>query len=252
VIELVTDLGGDDFCETYYAPGRPVILNAEARLWVATKRWSPQYLKSRLGRAVVEYQGDRLSNPRHEIEKAAHRRQGPFDAFIDHILRPGAGDDAVITASNHGFNQRALAPLQADLGYLDKFLARSHAGMEAMIGIGAAGAATALHHNLNNMLIAQIVGRKRVRLVPAAEAAALYNDRRLFDHIAGLPDPTPEEKFYRRVGGVRVYDLVLEPGQVLFTPLAWWRQDLALDFNVTATYTNFLWPNDAYTTYPAG
>jgi hypothetical protein len=43
----------------------------------------------------------------------------------------------------------------------------------------------------------------------------------------------------------------LEPGDILFLPFAWWHQIRALEFSVTATYTNFLWPNEAYRTFPA-
>jgi len=49
---------------------------------------------------------------------------------------------------------------------------------------------------------------------------------------------------------VHIYDVLLEPGEILFLPLAWWHQVKSLDFSVSATYTNFVWPNDAHETYP--
>jgi len=49
-----------------------------------------------------------------------------------------------------------------------------------------------------------------------------------------------------------VYDVELQPGEIIFMPLAWWHQVKALDFSVTATFTNFLWPNDAHEGYPEG
>ena len=55
---------------------------------------------------------------------------------------------------------------------------------------------------------------------------------------------------YPRLVGARVYDVVLEPGEILFVPLAWWHQVKSLDFSVTLTYTNFRWPNDGSATYP--
>jgi hypothetical protein len=57
---------------------------------------------------------------------------------------------------------------------------------------------------------------------------------------------------YPRLVGARLYNVLLEPGEILFMPLAWWHQVKSLDFSVTVTYTNFLWPNDAFATYPGG
>ena len=57
---------------------------------------------------------------------------------------------------------------------------------------------------------------------------------------------------FPRVTGARIAEVVLEPGEIIFMPLAWWHQVKSLDFSVTLTYTNFLWPNDAFATYPSG
>ena len=56
---------------------------------------------------------------------------------------------------------------------------------------------------------------------------------------------------YPRLAGARAYEVVLEPGEIIFMPLAWWHQVKSLDFSVTVTYTNFLWPNDAHADYPS-
>jgi hypothetical protein len=36
-----------------------------------------------------------------------------------------------------------------------------------------------------------------------------------------------------------------DAGEILFVPLGWWHQVKALDFSMTITYTNFVWPNDS-------
>jgi hypothetical protein len=55
---------------------------------------------------------------------------------------------------------------------------------------------------------------------------------------------------YPRLAGLRIYDVTLEPGEIIFMPIGRWHQVKALSFSVTVTFTNFLWPNDAYWTYP--
>ena len=176
IIERRSGLGAEEFLERYYAVNRPVILKDEMADWPALTRWTPEYLKAAVGTRPVEFQGERTANQRFEMNKDAHRREAPFDAFIDQILRPGAGNDAYLTAYNSARNAEALSVLQDDLGFLDKFLDRNVAGPHGMIWIGPAGTVTSLHHDLTNNLIAQIVGRKRVKLAPAAEVGKLYND----------------------------------------------------------------------------
>ena len=53
-----------------------------------------------------------------------------------------------------------------------------------------------------------------------------------------------------RLATVRTLDILLEPGEALFIPIGWWHQVEALDFSVSMTYTNFLWPNQGYLEHP--
>ena len=48
----------------------------------------------------------------------------------------------------------------------------------------------------------------------------------------------------------RLLDVVLEPGEALFLPVGWWHQVQALDFSISATYTNFTWTNEAWLDHP--
>ncbi|HEY5289195.1 MAG TPA: DUF6065 family protein [Caulobacteraceae bacterium] len=250
-IERRTDVGSQEFLECYYAVGRPVILRGEMDDWPALVRWTPDYLKAKVGSAIVEYQGGRTANARFEMEKDLHRREAPFGAFIDSITKIGAGNDAYLTAYNSERNGEALTPLSEDMGYLDKFLTRDVAAPHGMPWIGPAGTVTSLHHDLTNNFIAQVVGRKRLIVLPAAEVGRLYNDRHVFSRISDLEARDIDLTLYPRLVGAKLYEVMLEPGEILFMPLAWWHQVKSLDFSVTVTYTNFLWPNDGYATYPA-
>ena len=247
-IERRAGLSGEEFLERYYATGRPVILTGEMAAWPALARWTPAYLAKAVGERVIEYQGGRSANARFEEAKDAHRRTAPFDAFLATIEEDGDGNDAYITAYNSARNAEALSVLASDLGHLDKFLTREAAA--GMMWIGPAGTFTPLHHDLTNNLIAQVVGRKRVKLVPAAEVGRLYNHQHVFSEITDLDDPALDFARFPRLAGLRVHDVALEAGEILFVPVGWWHQVRALAFSVTLTYVNFLWPNDAFTTYP--
>ena len=184
------------------------------------------------------------------MDKDRHLREAPFDAFIDMIAQSD-GNDAYLTAYNSECNRAVLAPLARDMGFLDSILTRDHPAPDGMLWIGPGGTVTSLHHDLTNNLIAQITGRKAVRLVPAAEVGKLYNHAHVFSEIADLDAPVDQAR-HPRLTTVRIYDVVLAPGEILFVPLAWWHQVKALEFSVTATFTNFRWPNDGHATYPGG
>jgi len=249
-IERRANLGRDEFLERYYAQNRPVILTGEMADWPALTRWTPQYLRAAVGAAPVQYQGERSTNERFEMEKDRHLRTMPFDRFIDMIAAGSTGNDAYITAYNSASNAAALASLSRDLGALDKFLAQSPETPQGMMWIGPAGTITSLHHDLTNNLIAQIVGRKRLKVVPAAHTSKLYNNRHVFSEITDLEDPALDRARFPKLAQAKIYDVDLAPGEIIFMPLGWWHQVRALDFSVTVTYTNFIWPNDAHSSYP--
>jgi hypothetical protein len=248
-IERRVDLSHDEFLERYYAPGRPVILVGEMADWPALSRWTPQYLRDRIGSQLIEFQGGRSDDDRFEMYKDTHRRELRFDQFID-LIDGKTGNDAYITAYNSARNANALAPLHADLGFLDKFLSRDASQPHGMMWIGPAGTVTSLHHDLTDNFIAQIVGRKRLKLIPAADVGRLYNHHHVFSEITDLEDSTVVPTRFPLVADARIYDVTLSPGEVIFVPLAWWHQVKSLDFSVTITYTNFLWPNDSFAAYP--
>jgi len=251
-IERRADLSSDEFLDRYYAANRPVILTGEMSSWPALAKWTPDYLKQAVGSKTVEFQGDRTKSGQFEIYKDAHRREMPFDRFVDLLLRPGAGNDAYLTAYNSARNREALSALHPDMGFPDKFLTREVDDPNGMMWIGPAGTLTSLHHDLTNNLIAQLVGRKRLLVLPAAEVGKLYNHLHVFSEIADLEDPAVALSQFPRLADARFSVVTLMPGEMIFMPLAWWHQVRSIDFSVTVTYTNFRWPNDAYADYPAG
>ncbi len=247
-IDRVAGITPEDFLDRYYAANWPVILCGEMTGWPALDLWSPAYLADRLGDAEVEYQGGRSGNPRYELDKDHHRRTASFDAFLKMIEAPG--NDAYLTAYNSGATHAALRPIRPDLGRIDKLLSHGADADEGMLWIGPEGSFTPLHHDLTNNLLAQIVGRKHVVLAPPAEASKLANVVHVFSEVGDLLSAAARERF-PGIADVRKAEIILEPGEMLFLPIGWWHQVRALDFSVSATYTNFRWRNDWHASYPA-
>lgn len=250
-IHRVHGIGSQAFLDHYYAPGRPVILAGAMAGWPALERWTPDYLARRVGPAEVEYQGGRASDPDFEYNKQAHVRRMPFDRFIA-MIGNDASNDAYITASNSASNAAALRPLEEDLGFPATILDTGAPHPKGMLWVGPAGTFTPLHHDLTNNLLAQVVGRKKIVLVPPSETPRLYNSRHVFSDIPDLLDPALDKGRFPLAGEARRLELILQPGDMLFIPIGWWHQVASLEFSVSLTYTNFRWPNDAHQFYPQG
>ncbi len=122
-----------------------------------------------VGDRPVQVQANRTANPDYERNMAAHAATLGFDAFIDRIVSPGAGNDTYLTAYNSAANAEALSALNADLGFLDAYLTRDAQAPHGMMWIGPAGTFTPLHHDLTNNLLVQLVGRKVVLMAAPGE-----------------------------------------------------------------------------------
>lgn len=251
-IERRAKLGRDEFLERYYAANRPVILIGEMADWPALAKWTPGYLCGVVGDAEVEYQAQRTRNPQFELQKDEHRSRTGFRTFMERIQRPGAGNDGYITAYNSASNAAALAPLHRDLGFPAELLSPDASQPQGMMWVGPAGTFTPLHHDLTNNLIAQVVGRKTLRIVAAADAAKVYNHQHVFSQVGDLDAAQANPGAFPALRGVRIYDVTLAPGEMIFMPIGWWHQVRSLDFSVTLTYTNFRWRNDWHSTFPSG
>src|ERR1700760_2437424 len=102
-------IGAGESRHRHYAANWPVLLPRAAADWPAT-RWTPDSLKVLVGGAPVQVQANRAADPDFEPRTAEHAAPMPFDAFIDAIQRPGAGDALYLTACNAAANRDSLAP----------------------------------------------------------------------------------------------------------------------------------------------
>lgn len=133
-----------------------------------------------------------------------------------------------------------LGGLTADVGALAQFLDQ---GAEPAAATSAAGAFVRLHQATTNSLTAQVQGSRRLVLMPPSETGRLYETGDGFSAIADVEALTPDTGAYPRLAGARAYAVDLKPGDILFVPLGWWRQDRAVDDGVCIAFTRFHWPN---------
>jgi hypothetical protein len=239
------NLSGEQFRDHFYAPGRPCVIAGAISDWPALSKWTPDYLRTVVGDAPVEFQGGRDQAGDFELAKDRHKRVAAFSAYLD-LIENMPGNDAYVTAYNSAANRAAFAPLMADIRPIPHLLGPG----EGMLWVGPAGTFTPLHFDLTNNLLIQITGRKRVMLVSPNQTRLMAHRRHVFSDVHDLEDPACMAR-HPQAQGVQPYIVTLEPGDMLFIPVGWWHQVRALEFSVMMTCTNFLWPNDAYEDFPS-
>jgi len=216
-IERRGELSGGEFLEFYYARNRPIVLEGEMARWPARSKWTPQFLRKAAG--LVPHRGNLAA----------------------------AGDDKAFEIA---MNADLFQPLAGDLGTLEKFLDRSAPPSDGVLRVAQPGAFVPMQAAPRNRLLAQVTGRTRLKLASPADASRIYSRNGLDSEIADLDAPDLDTSRYPLLAEIRFFDVILEAGEILFVPMAWWHQMRAMDFGISASFVNFRWPNDSDRTFP--
>ncbi|MEQ8786490.1 MAG: cupin-like domain-containing protein [Pirellulaceae bacterium] len=251
IVDRREDLSADEFFNEYYRWNRPVVLTKVLQKWPALERWTPKYLRSRCGERLVEIQANRESDPRYEIDSDAHKTSMKFSNVIDLIESGRESNDYYMTANNADINGAALRELWDDIDALPQYLDPQQADGSTFFWYGPAGTVTPLHHDLTNNFMAQVRGRKLIKLISPAHLPLIYNHHHCYSRFD--LDNIDYEQFplFRQV---TVHEITLHPGELFFLPVGWWHYVRGLDVTITITCTNFRVFNDfakSYKTFAA-
>lgn len=245
-IPRVARLSAEAFLRDYYTANRPVLITGMLDDWPAMTKWSLDYFEANFGERQVQVQHRRNSDARYEINKTAHQMTMSFGDFVRQVRTAGRENDVYMTAYNEGPNRQALAELWDDIVQVPEYL--SDAGTsQGFLWLGPAGTITPFHHDLTNNFMAQVLGRKRVLVIPACEIAHVYNTEHCFSAVDGRAIDLTK---YPLMRDVRVLECTLNPGEILFLPVGCWHFVEALDVSATVSFTNFRWDNDFTAEYP--
>ena len=229
-----------ELLERYYAANRPVVLTGAIDDWPALSRWGPEYFKATCGEALVEIMSGRSRDPRYEINAYDHKQEVRFADYVERVAAGGESNDYYLVANNGFFARPEMRPLYDDIRF-PEHLDPAQSDGRVHFWFGPAGTVTPLHHDLMNVLMAQVRGRKRVTLISPDQTHRLYNEIGVFSEVDPEDPDLERHPLYRDVEALRVD---LAPGEVLFLPVGWWHHVRALDVSVTVTFTNFIHRNE--------
>ncbi|MCT7972555.1 cupin-like domain-containing protein [Laspinema olomoucense] len=241
-VQRVESLSRPEFFENYFAQNTPVILTGIMGNWQALSRWNPEYLKQEYGEVAVEVQFNRESNPLFEREKEKHRQQMKMGEYVDLIVQGGKTNDYYMVPFNGNFDSPELKPLLKEVEIFTDYIDPSNQTACIFFWFGPEGTITPLHHDPCNVLLSQVYGKKRIRLISPNQKALLYNYVGVYSEVDLL---NPDYEKYPRFKDVEIIEVILEPGEVIFLPVGWWHHVEALDISISVSFTNF-WINNYY------
>jgi hypothetical protein len=243
-VERRHKISRDEFLLEFYSTNRPVIITGMMDDWPALRKWGLDYFSERFGEREVEVQTGRNSSPNYEIQSDRFAGRIRFGDFVERVRTAGETNDFYLTANNASHNRTALSELWEDIVQIPEYLREDQPG--GFFWMGPAGTLTPFHHDLTNNFMAQVIGRKRVKIAPSWDLPLMNNFHHCFSQVDGRDLPaTPNPALSQP----QILDCILNPGEILFLPIGCLHFVQGLDITVTVSFTNFVFDNDFHSYY---
>lgn len=243
------DLKPEDFYEQYFWRGWPVVLQNLMTDWPAIDKWTPEFFAQHYGNQIIEITSDREADPLFEDNVDQHRSRIRMRDYIRRMQQcSDATNDFYLVAKNGLLANEGFRDLFQDMrcpaGFLEPTTANSR---NISLWFGPAGTVTPLHHDGSNIFLAQVRGRKLIKLISPFFLEYLYNTRACFsdvdlEHIDYERFPLMKE--------VEILAITLEPGEILFIPIGWWHWVKALEASISISLHNFIFSGKAIELQP--
>lgn len=239
-VERRRNVSGEEFFEAYYALGRPVILTDVAEDWPALKLWSPEYFAEKFGDAELSVCMGREGDPHCDRNFEKYLKKTTMREYANWVAQAGRTNDGYLISNNRMLENEIFHTLLADIIAPEAYVDPSRFFTYMSFWFGPEGTFTPLHHDGNNILFCQVVGKKEFYLVSPWETELLSQAQGYYAHrsvpldMEGEGYRAPDEKF--PWPAVRV---VLNPGEALFLPVGFWHQVRSLDLSVSLSFLNF-------------
>ncbi|MEV6011983.1 cupin-like domain-containing protein [Streptomyces sp. NPDC051976] len=240
-------VGRGEFLARYYSANTPVVLTDLTAGWTAGSRWNLDHFRETLGDEIVEVMSGRDGDAAYERNSDHHRVSTRFADYLDHVESAERSNAVYLTANNHLLENPAAKSLWEDFDSPPAYLDPDDATHKVFLWLGPSGTITPLHHDVQNVLLVQVRGTKRVLLVDPLRTHTVYNDLSVYSAVdADDPDYTKHPR-YRHA---RPVEVLLRPGEALFIPVGWWHYVESLETSISLSFTNFRWPNSFVWSHP--
>lgn len=231
-VERVPLPSPEEFFQRFWVPGTPAIFTDLVTRWPAFRKWSVEFLVKRFGDLHVEVCSGRTGEHNPDRTWRKLRRRVTLAHFLDLALNNSRPNDLYLIKKNNAFSVPGLGfELLNDVG-LPSSIFRTPSPPSAGLWIGGAGTHVPLHHDAGNNMFCQVVGSKRIQMLPPECVDLLESANDVYSEFS-----TPTLLCEART-------VVLAAGEALFIPAGWWHQVDGLEFSISVSLTCFVWNNN--------
>lgn len=231
------DLTGEEFRNYYVRHTIPVVMPGIAKNWECVKKWSPQFFADKYGDDRVILINDDIATDESVEEEST---------LGDSIRSMGTGNFKYARFVPLFHNHPELLD-EFDRPWLGKFIngdpnalrlygtKGKGIGIRSHLFIGEQGASTNLHCALTNNLFVNVYGRKRWIIASSIYDPALKSPVNRGPGVfgSGVNPLKPDYENFPMSRYVDWYEVMLEPGDVLYNPAFYWHHVTNITNNVS-------------------
>ncbi|XP_060196641.1 lysine-specific demethylase JMJ30 [Lycium barbarum] len=219
------------FLRDHYLSGSPVVIRDSMDHWPAKNKWNDMnYLRRVAGfRTVPVEVGKNYLCPEWKQELIT------FSEFLERIRSNDTTSvETTYLAQHQLFDQ--IQELRQDIVIPDYCFTGGGEIRSLNAWFGPAGTVTPLHHDPHHNILAQVVGKKYVRLYPASLSDELYpHSETMLTNSSQVDLDNIDETEFPKVLDLEFQDCILEEGEMLYIPPKWWHyvRSLTPSFSVS-------------------
>jgi hypothetical protein len=216
-IERRKNLSQEEFRRVYLHSGTPVILQAAAKNWACTGKWTPEFLAQTYGQDPIMLIDASPAN----LQEIG--RKPEMTTLADVIANMDSNALKKYSRFNRLLYEHPELQADLDIPWLLSHRNKLSSGRTFQVFIGGKGSKTHLHSASEHNLFIQVFGEKHWILYPPGYDCVLTPPvtGTPYFHSEFNPD-NPDFNRYPAMQYLDRYECVLQPGDILFNPPSWW------------------------------
>ncbi|XP_077986161.1 bifunctional peptidase and arginyl-hydroxylase JMJD5-like [Glandiceps talaboti] len=225
----------EHFQSAYMNTKTPVVLQGAMQHWpaMATRRWSLDYLHQIAGWRTVPIElGARYT------DEGWSQTLMTVSEFIDKYIQNAGSKNSDIgyLAQHQLFDQ--IPELKKDICIPDYCcLGNEDDDVDINAWFGPRGTVSPLHHDPKYNCLAQVVGRKYVRLYSEDVSESVYpHDGHLLNNTSQVDVENPNLEKFPLFTSATYQECILQPGDILYIPPKCWHYIRSLDVSFSVSF----------------
>ncbi|MDI1475434.1 cupin-like domain-containing protein [Polyangium sp. y55x31] len=232
IVEVSQCPPADVFHRQHWLGNAPLVVRGYVEQWPRPPRFRFEDLRRRFADVEIEVARGRTKLARPDLEFAELRAKMSFGDYLD-LVTTAVGNDVYLVARNRAFEDTVIGQLLEEIELPPDLFPPARRGAISF-WLGPEGTHTKLHHDGTNNFFCQILGKKRVALVPPS--ATMVADAATGFYASHSSDEV------RRVHPELVHEVELAPGDALFIPVGWWHEVWSLSPSLSLAVVGLRWP----------